>query len=108
MIDANYQDVGDTTSLAPGEMIRVLLDETWVLVANVQGLFYAVSDTCTHEDASLSLGALVGDYVSCPLHGSRFCLRNGQAIDEPADTNLVTYPTKVEKNRILICISTDH
>ena len=42
----------------------------------------ATDDACTHEDASLSCGVLVGEIVRCPLHGATFSLRNGAPLDE--------------------------
>ncbi|KAA3627151.1 MAG: non-heme iron oxygenase ferredoxin subunit [Proteobacteria bacterium] len=76
----------------PGYMKRVEAFGERILVANVDGVYYAASDTCTHEDASLSNGALKDDCtVACPLHGSRFDLKTGEALDEPAETPLVTY-----------------
>lgn len=65
-----------TSDLPPGERLRVRANDTWIMIANINGMGLAVADTDTHEDASLYLGALVGDCVRCPLHGSRFCLRD--------------------------------
>ena len=77
----------------PGAMKRIEAFGTRVLIANVDGEFHAVSDTCTHEDASLALGALGPGTVACPLHGSRFCLRTGMPLEEPAESPLTVYPT---------------
>jgi len=68
----------------------------------VDGKFYATDDTCTHEDASLSTGFLKGDIVKCPLHGSRFNVCTGKALEEPAEEDLRTYPVRLEGGRILI------
>ena len=106
-INPCYQDVGGTSDLAPGDMLLVTAHGTRILLANVNGSCYAVADTCTHEDASLSLGALVGDCVRCPLHGSRFRLRDGRALDEPAEVDLTTYPVRIEHDRILIGLAGD-
>lgn len=75
-----------------------------VLLANVDGSFYATDEMCTHEDARLCTGSLKGEYVKCPLHGSRFNLKTGKVMDEPADNDLRTYPLKIEGNQILICL----
>ncbi len=61
-----------------------------------------MDDMCTHEDASLSKGSLHGDCVKCPLHGSRFKLLTGQALDEPAEENLNTYKVKIEGDSIQV------
>ena len=102
MVKPEYQDVGSTSELAVGSMLRVYVHRTWILVANTDSGYYAVSDTCTHEDASLSLGALDGETIRCPLHGSRFCLRDGRALDEPAEIDLETYSVDIRNDRIQI------
>lgn len=66
-----------------------------LLVANTGGRYFVTDDTCSHEDASLSTGSLQGETVKCPLHGSRFCLRSGRPLDEPADEPIRTYPVEL-------------
>ena len=97
-----YQNVAALSDLPPGERLRVRAHDTWIMIANINGTYLAVADTCTHEDASLYLGALVGDCVRCPLHGSRFCLRDGRVLDEPADTDLAVFPVRIENDRVLV------
>jgi nitrite reductase/ring-hydroxylating ferredoxin subunit len=91
--------VGD---LAPGKMMRVEIAGRRILLANVDGRFYATADTCTHEDASLSAGSLRGELVKCPLHGSRFNVCTGRVMEEPAQEDLKTYPVRVEGDDILV------
>lgn len=73
-----------------------------ILIALAEGKVYAVDDMCTHEDASLSKGSLHADCVKCPLHGSRFRLATGEALDDPAEEALATYTVKVEGDNILV------
>ena len=75
-----------------------------ILIALAENSVYAVDDMCSHEDASLSKGSLHGDCVKCPLHGSRFRLTSGEALDEPAEEALNTYPVKIEGDRIMVGI----
>jgi nitrite reductase/ring-hydroxylating ferredoxin subunit len=82
--------------LKPGVLQRVEHKGHGVLVCLVEDTVYAVHDTCTHEDISLSLGALCEHRLRCPLHGSEFDIRTGQVLDEPAEENLPTYPVFVE------------
>jgi nitrite reductase/ring-hydroxylating ferredoxin subunit len=91
--------------LPPGKMKRVDLDGRRILIAHVDGQYYATDDTCTHEDASLSTGFLKDDIVKCPLHGSRFNLRTGQVLDDPAEENLRTYPVRLDGDDILISLT---
>lgn len=94
--------VASRSDIKPGKMKRVDASRRRILIANIDGQFYAADDTCTHEDASLSKGALRGDLVRCPLHGSRFDLRTGEVLEEPAEENLKTYPVRVEGDDIWV------
>lgn len=73
-----------------------------ILLANVAGTIYAVDDTCTHEDSSLSLGCLRDNKVKCTLHGSWFNVITGEPTEEPADEPLKTYTVKIDNNEIFI------
>jgi len=97
-----FIEAGKAGELGPGTMKRVDLRGRRILLANVQGRYCAVDDTCTHEDASLSTGVLKGDLVRCPLHGSRFNVCTGKALEEPAEDDLRTYPVRLQEGRILI------
>lgn len=97
-----FHDAGSAAELAPGAMRRADLGGRRILIANVEGRICAVDDTCTHEEASLSTGALKGGLVKCPLHGSRFNICTGEALEEPAEQDLRTYPVRREGERILV------
>ena len=88
--------------LTPGALQRVEYNGQGVLVCLVEDTVYAVHDTCTHEDISLSLGVLCEHRLRCPLHGSEFDIRSGQVLDEPADENLPTYPVSVENGWVCL------
>ena len=94
--------VGEAGALPPGTMRRVDVRGRRILLANVAGRVCAVDDTCTHEDASLATGVLRGELVKCPLHGSRFNVCTGKALKEPAESDLATYPVRLEGGRILL------
>lgn len=99
---SDYLKAARVADIPPGKMKQVAIGARRVLLANVGGRFYAVDDTCTHEDASLSHGALHGEWVRCPLHGSRFNVRTGEVMEEPATDNLGTYPVRVESGEVWI------
>ena len=69
---------------------------------------YAVDDMCSHEDASLSKGSLHADCVKCPLHGSRFKLATGEAMDEPADQAINTYKVRIDGDKILVALPSNN
>jgi len=97
--------IAEGDALPPGRMRAVAIGERRILLANVDGAIYATDDACTHEDASLSTGSLTGEWVKCPLHGSRFNVRSGEVVDEPAEVNLRTYAVRVVADGI--CVDLD-
>lgn len=101
---SNFIDVASVDDLLPGNTLKVSTDKGDILLAKVEDKIYAVDDMCTHEDSSLSLGCLKGDLISCTLHGSRFNVRTGEPMEEPATESLNCYPIRVKNNRIEICL----
>jgi len=97
-----FIEAAKASELRPGTMKRIDIRGRRILLANVAGRLYAVDDTCTHEEASLSAGVLKGELVKCPLHNSRFNVRTGEALEEPAEEPLRTYPVREESGRILV------
>jgi 3-phenylpropionate/trans-cinnamate dioxygenase ferredoxin subunit len=97
-----FVEVARTGELREGTMRRCDVAGRRILLANVGGRLYAVDDTCTHEEASLSTGALKGELVKCPLHNSRFSVRTGEALEEPAEAPLRTYPVREDGGRVLV------
>jgi len=95
-MDKPYVRIAAPADIPPGTLKRFRVNGHDFLVANVDGTHYAVDDTCSHEDFSLSYGCLEGDRVKCSLHGSRFCLKTGQPQEEPADEPIGTYRLQVE------------
>jgi len=101
-MSALFVTVARAGELPPGRMKCVEAGGRRLLLANVEGTLYATDDTCTHEDASLSGGALHGRLVRCPLHGSRFDLATGEALEEPAEVALRTYPVEVHEGLVQV------
>lgn len=97
-----FIEIAKAGELRPGTMKRVDVGGRRILIANVDGRYCAADDTCTHEEASLSTGVLKGELVRCPLHGSRFNVCTGKALEEPAEEDLRTYPVRLEGDRVLV------
>lgn len=95
--------VGPATDIPDGEVKRIWVGDEPVGVYNVKGQFFAIGDTCTHEDFSLSDGGDIEGYtVECALHGSRFDLKTGRALGMPATGAVPTYKVWVEDGVIKI------
>jgi len=73
-----------------------------IAVFNADGTYYAIDDTCTHQDASLADGWLDGCLVECPLHSSVFDLRTGLPTSPPAKRAVRTHRVTVEDGTIVV------
>lgn len=93
--------VGQEGDVAPGTALRVVVEGRPIAVFNANGELYAIGDTCTHEEFSLSDGELVDTYtVECALHGAQFDIRSGNALCLPATGSAGSYPVWVEDGAI--------
>jgi nitrite reductase/ring-hydroxylating ferredoxin subunit len=78
-----FVEVAEVSEIAPGTMKSYLAGIRQVLVANIDGKFYSMNNTCTHEEQSLSQGTLTGKIVTCPLHGAKFDVTTGKNVAGP-------------------------
>jgi nitrite reductase/ring-hydroxylating ferredoxin subunit len=85
---APFEPVGDLAELAPGDMRRVTRGDLDILLARTERGLVAVDDRCPHMSAPLSLGALQGCIVDCPLHSGRFDLSSGETVQFPTTGGL--------------------
>ena len=69
-----------------GKTKRVEVNGKEIMIANMNGKFYALDDRCAHMNAPLSMGNLTEDVVTCPFHGAKFNITSGKKISEPVLT----------------------
>jgi 3-phenylpropionate/trans-cinnamate dioxygenase ferredoxin subunit len=74
------------------------------IVHTEDGAVYAVDDTCTHANVSLSEGEVDGCFLECWLHGSRFDLRTGEPTGLPATIPVATYPVAVVDGEVVVSV----
>ena len=91
--------------LQRGQVIRLDLCPPVSLFHTEAGELYAVDDTCTHQDASLSDGWLEGAAIECPLHAARFDLRTGEAECGPARRPLRTHQVVIHDAMVHVVLS---
>jgi len=98
-------EVGSTADIPEGEARRFVANRIEIAIANLgEGRFLAVDDICSHAESSLSEGEVdVEDCtIECPRHGSVFDLETGHPKSLPATLPVLTFPVKVEGDKLLI------
>ncbi|GGV23582.1 bifunctional 3-phenylpropionate/cinnamic acid dioxygenase ferredoxin subunit [Streptomyces spectabilis] len=76
-----------------------------IAVFNADGALYAIDDTCSHQDASLSEGWLEGCQIECPLHAASFDLRTGEPTCLPARRPVRTHRVSVVEGMVHVHVT---
>jgi 3-phenylpropionate/trans-cinnamate dioxygenase ferredoxin component len=100
-------DVGPLADLAPGAAQRVDLPGHRICVVRIGDDVYAIGDTCSHAEVSLSEGEVYADTreIECEKHGSLFSLETGEALTLPATQPVPVYEAKVVDGQIVVVVS---
>ena len=86
--DAPFRALLDVVELPAGAHRRVSVGDLDLLLAHIPAGIVATDDRCPHMSAPLSLGALAGCVVDCPLHRGRFDLGTGEPVQLPSTGGL--------------------
>jgi len=79
--------VGKTSDIPEGKLTHVTAGGKEVLVANVGGEYYAMSNICNHAGAELHEGEINKKELTCPWHGAKWDVTTGE---------LLWFPTKLK------------
>jgi 3-phenylpropionate/trans-cinnamate dioxygenase ferredoxin subunit len=99
--------VGLLEELAPGAAKRVEVDGHAIAVVRIGDDVYALGDTCSHANVSLSEGEVLADEreIECWKHGSTFSLVTGEPQTLPATQPVPVYTARVEDGEIVVEIT---
>src|SRR6185436_17392488 len=104
--------VGRASEIPPGGRRIVEAEGRSIGVFNVNGVYYALRNSCPHQQAPLCrstitgttlpskpgeyLWAREGEILRCPWHGWKFDITNGRSIFNPHRMRVKTYEVTVE------------
>jgi nitrite reductase/ring-hydroxylating ferredoxin subunit len=108
-VESGYVRVAGKAEIPVGKMKAVKLEGKEILIANVNGNYYAIGNKCTHTGGDLSQGLLEGNVVTCPKHHAKFDVTTGKLISppkigpfHPKANDEPTYQAKVEGKNIMV------
>ena len=92
--------------IAPGSARRFDVAGSAVAVVRIGDDFYAIGDTCSHADFSLSEGDVWADEleIECPKHGSTFSLVTGEPQTLPATTPVPVFDVVVDGDDVKVVV----
>lgn len=102
MSEGAFVKVASRKDIPHSQMKEVQIDGQKICISNVEGKYFAIDNTCTHEGGPLADGKLEGYEVECPWHQSKFDVRTGEVKAPPASEPQATYQIKIEGDDIMI------
>jgi 3-phenylpropionate/trans-cinnamate dioxygenase ferredoxin component len=81
--DMSLIEIAKTAQVPSGTMHAFQVEDKKILIANVDGKYYAINGICTHMGGDLSKGKLEGKIVTCPRHGAKFDVTTGKSVSGP-------------------------
>ena len=99
--------VGPLAELAAGSARRVEQDGYKIAVVRCGDDVYAIGDTCSHANVSLSEGEVLCDSneIECWKHGSVFSLDTGEPATFPATQPVPVFDARVVDGVIEVVVS---
>ena len=90
--------------LEPATARRFDVGEARIALVRVEDDFYALGDTCSHEDYSLSEGQVFDEEceLECWKHGSVFDLRTGEPRSLPATKPVPVYRVELRGDDVMV------
>jgi nitrite reductase/ring-hydroxylating ferredoxin subunit len=98
MAQNDFVEVAKVNEIPDGKMKHFEVNHKEIMIANLDGKFYALSDRCSHTNARLSLGTLNGKVVTCPLHGARFDITTGKKVKDPMELDFSKLPEPIPES----------
>ena len=103
-----FSTVAKASDIPLGEFKPVEVGGRRLLVCHTDAGFFAVDDTCTHDDGPLADGFLDGNAIECPRHGARFDVASGTVLCLPAAVGIASYGVRVEGDSVQVNLALRH
>lgn len=97
-----YVRVASVSDFPTSGIRKVEFEGQHIMIIRLGDEYHALDSTCTHEDTDLTRGIVTGEYITCPLHLSRFSIRTGEVDNPPAVEPLHRYELKLDGDDILL------
>jgi 3-phenylpropionate/trans-cinnamate dioxygenase ferredoxin component len=102
--EPEFEAVASLRDLSEGTILqRVRSGGDAVCLVRQNGEISALSDICTHQHFSMSLGDLLTDgTLQCAWHGARYDCRTGEVKQVPATSPLPVFQVRLEGDQIMV------
>lgn len=95
-------DAAALDDIPDGGMKRVLAKGYPVLLVRQGGEVQAIGARCAHQGGPLEKGTLKDGVVTCPWHGSQFCVADGSIVHGPTAYPQPAFEVRVVADRVVL------
>jgi 3-phenylpropionate/trans-cinnamate dioxygenase ferredoxin subunit len=95
MPESSFSRVLNVLQVPPGTKKPVEVAGKSILICHSNDRLYAISNICSHAQEKLECGRMSRGWIACPVHGARFELATGRAMNPPAKQPIATYELRV-------------
>jgi 3-phenylpropionate/trans-cinnamate dioxygenase ferredoxin subunit len=99
-----FTRVLEAAHLPPGGKKVVQAGGACLLLCHANQRYYAIANTCSHNQKPLEDGRVMGSSIACPFHGARFDLATGKALNLPATRPVPVYAVRVVDGWIEVAV----
>ncbi|MFM5931032.1 MAG: Rieske (2Fe-2S) protein [Novosphingobium sp.] len=104
MSDTTFTPVASLSDVPPGTKKLVTVNGAEVLLCNTNDRVFAVENLCSHAEEKLDCGRMRSGWIACPVHGARFNLATGEAMNPPATQPIQTFAVRITGDTIEVAI----
>lgn len=104
MADKTFHPAARLEEVPAGTKKLVTIDGNEVLLCHTAGKIFAVRNLCSHAHEALDCGRMRGGWIACPVHGARFDLETGNAMNPPATTPIDVFEVRMADDMIEVAL----
>ncbi len=96
--------VAKVADLPPGSKLLVTINGAEVLLCHTLDRIFAVENRCSHAEERLDCGRMRSGWIACPVHGARFDLASGEAMNPPASQPIQTFTVRITGDTVEVAL----
>ena len=119
LMDEKNTYIGDTDSLVNGKIVVCRINDlpegevlrfdfqqkTYAVYRTNKNEFYSTEGFCTHGNAHLAEGVVIGDVIECSKHNGRFNIKDGTPRRIPVCVGIKTYKVEIASEEVVLNLS---
>jgi len=104
MSEKSFVAVAKLDEVPAGAKKIVEVNGIEMILCNTKDQIFAVRNLCSHAHEALDCGRMKNGWIACPVHGARFNLETGEAMNPPATLPIDTYEVRISDDTIEVAV----